>query len=279
MVWSFLSNLGRIFGRSYKKFNKDRCPLLAQALTHSAVFSLFPFLFGVISISLYVLGTSESINDKLIPILQQVFPHNIDSIIASIKAVKQTSVVVAVLSVLFFIWSVAGILRSIETSLNVIWHGKEDRPFFRKVFATSLLALAITILFSASLAVTFMSRTAGTRIFAFLMHYSTPITLLVSINTFAFIYRYFPNHKVGFKEAYFGAAFTGIAWEIAKHLFALYVTKVVNYTHVYGSLSTIILIYMWVYYSAYIFLYGAELSYLFANRNEIANNNKVGQNS
>ncbi len=264
MALRFLSNLGRIIAKTYMKFLKDRCPLLAQALTHSAMFSLFPLLFGVLSISVYILGSSESIVDKLLPMLEQIFPKGVDTIIRSVTAVKQTSVVLALLGFIFFLWGVGGIFRTIETSLNVVWGDKDDRPFIKKSLLTMLVALVMFILFTASIAATFYASASGIKLFRLVSFRSPFITFIISINVFAFIYKFAPNHKVGFREAYIGGLFTGFFWELAKLLFTLYITKVVNYQQIYGSLAAIIILYLWVFYSAYIFLFGAELSFVVA---------------
>ena len=261
MVLRIFSLIGRVLARAYIKFQKDRCPLLAQALTHSAMFSLFPLLLAVISISVYVLGSSESIIDRILPILQQVFPEGVDGIVRSISAVKQTSVVFAILGFLFFLWAVGGIFRTVETSLNVIWGGRDDRPFIKKSLVTLLMAFILVIVFIASIAATFYASAAGIRILKLSSLKSPIVTLFISINMFALVYKYAPNHKVRFRDAYVGGAFTGFFWELAKLLFSLYITKVVNYQQIYGSLAAIIILYLWGFYSAYIFLFGAELSY------------------
>lgn len=250
--------------KTYKKFIQDRCPLLAQALTQSAVFSLFPFLFGLISISVYILGSSESFIERLLPLLKQIFPQGLDAIIKSIAAVKQASVVLAILGGVFFLWAVSGIFRTIETSLNFIWQVKNDRPFLKKSLFTMLLTLFIIILIIVSVVLTFWASASGVKIFIF----SPLINLFVNINTFALIFKFMPNYTVKFPEAYIGGMFVGFFWELAKFLFSIYVTKIVDYSIIYGSLSAIIILFLWIYYSAYIFLFGAELSYIFAHRRE-----------
>ena len=72
-----------------------------------------------------------------------------------------------------------------------------------------------------------------------------------------------------FKDALFGAVFTAVAWEIAKLIFTFYITQMVDYSRVFGSLSTLVVIFLWIYYSAYIFLFGAELSYVYARRKHL----------
>lgn len=252
-----------IFSKAYKKFNTDRCPLLAQALVHATIFSLFPLILGIISFSLFILGSSEGIIKRIMPFIKQIFPVGIDEIIRNISAIKQTSIVIAIIGVLAFLWGSASIFRALESTLNVIWKVKKDRPFFRKSLLTIGSAFAVSILLIASVVFTLWANAIGVGWFA---KFLPEVSIFFSIFLFGIIYWFFPNKKVKFKEAYFGAIFTGLFWELVKILFSLYVTQVVDYSKIFGSLSAIIVLFLWIYYSAYIFLFGAELSYVYARR-------------
>ncbi len=256
-----------IFSRAYRKFNTDRCPLLASALVHATVFSLFPLFLGLISFSLFILGSSESIIERTLPLLKQIFPIGIDEIIRNISAIKQTSIVIAIIGVLGFLWGAASIFRALESTLNVIWKVKKDRPFFKKSLLTIGSAFVVFILLIASFGATILINALGAGgVLQFLRGYNIIISIILSICLFSLVYWHFPNRKVEFIAACLGALFTGICWEVAKHLFSFYITRVVDFSKIYGSLSIIFLLFLWLYYSAYIFLYGAELSYVYARR-------------
>jgi len=252
-----------IFSKAYKKFMADRCPLLAQALVHSTIFSLFPLTLGILSFSLFILGSSEGVVETIMPILKQIFPVGIDEIMKNISAIKQTSIVIAIIGVLAFLWGAASIFRTTESTLNVIWKVKKDRPFFKKSLLTIGSAFIVIILLIASVGLTIWANAIGA---SGLARYLPEFSIFFSIFLFGLIYWFFPNRKVKFKGAYFGAVFTGLFWELAKMLFSLYITRVVDYSKIFGSLSAIVLLFLWIYYSAYIFLFGAELSYVFSRR-------------
>ncbi|UCF70545.1 MAG: YihY/virulence factor BrkB family protein [candidate division WOR-3 bacterium] len=255
-----------IFSKAYRKFNTDRCPLLASALVHATTFSLFPLILVVLSISVFILGSSEGTIDRIMPILKQVFPIGIDEIIRNITAIKQTSITLAVIGFVGFLWASAAMFRAIESTMNVIWKVKKDRPFFRKSLITIGSAFLVFIGLFASIGVTFWGRAVdATGVGRFLPE----ISFVGSILLFGLIFKIFPNRRVRWREAYFGAVFTAVFWEIAKYLFSLYIVRVVDYSKIYGSLSAIIILFLWLYYTAYIFLFGAELSYVFARRKHI----------
>ncbi len=252
-----------IFSRAFNKFRSDRCTLLAAALVHAMTFSLFPLILGFLSLSVFILGSSEGVMQRFLPVLKQVFPVGIDEIVKNISAIRQTSIVIAIGGVIGFLWGVASIFRAVESTLNVIWKAKRDRPFFKKSLLTVGTAFLVFILLIASVVVTLWANIIGV---GDLAGFLPEISIVFSIFLFGLIYWFFPNRRVKFTEAFFGAVFTGVFWELAKYLFSIYVIKVVDYSKIFGSLSALILLFLWIYYSAYIFLYGAELSYVYARR-------------
>ncbi len=255
-----------LFSKAYKKFDADRCSLLASALVHATTFSLFPLLLVVLSLSLFILGSSESFIDKVMPILNTVFPAGLDEIVRNITAVKQTSITIAVISFLGFIWTSAAMFRAIESTMNVIWKVKKDRPFFRKSLITIGSSFLVFIGLFGSFGITLWASAAGA---TGLTRYLPAMSFLGSILLFGIIFKVFPNRRVQWREAFFGAVFTGVFWEIAKHLFSFYIVRIVDYSKIYGSLSAMIILFLWLYYSAFIFLFGAELSYVYARRKQI----------
>jgi membrane protein len=251
------------FSKAYRKFNTDRCPLLASALVHATTFSLFPLILGILSFSVFILGSSEGIVESIVPFLKQAFPVGIDEIIRNISAIKQTSIVIAIIGVVAFLWGAASIFRALESTLNVIWKVRRDRPFFKKSLITIGSAFLVFILLIASVAITIWINAIGVKGVA---KFIPELSIIFSIFLFGLVYWFFPNRKVKFREAYFGAIFTGLCWEGAKYLFSFYIIQVVDYSKVFGSLTAIIILFLWIYYSAYIFLFGAELSYVYARR-------------
>lgn len=258
-----MRNFFWIFSKAYQKFINDRCPLLASALVHATTFSLFPLILGLVSLSLFILGSSEAIVEKILPILRQVFPTGIDEIIRNISAIKQTSIIIALIGFVAFLWGAASIFRAIESTLNVVWKVKKDRPFFKKNLITIGAAFIVFIFLIGSVGISIWVSAIGA---TGLVRFVPTISVFASIFLFGLVFWFFPNRKVKWKEAYFGALFTGVFWELAKYLFSLYITKVVDYSKIFGSLSAIVLMFLWIYYSAYIFLFGAELSYVYARR-------------
>ncbi|MEO0135999.1 MAG: YihY/virulence factor BrkB family protein [candidate division WOR-3 bacterium] len=269
-----MSNFFWLLKKAYTKFNTDRGPLLASALVNAAIFSLFPLLLGLVSFSFFILGSSQGIMEKIIPVLKQIIPIGLDEIVKNIKMIRQTSIIVAVIGMLGFLWGSASIFGAIESSLNVIWKAKKDRPFIKKSLIGMAWAFVAWITLIATVGVTIWASALGLK---GVTRYLPLLNMAISTGIFGLIYWFFPNRKVRFKEAYVGAIFTGTAWELTKFLFTLYVTRVVDYSKIFGSLSAVILLLLWLYYSACVFLYGAELSYVYARRKILREKRRIPQ--
>jgi membrane protein len=91
---------------------------------------------------------------------------------------------------------------------------------------------------------------------AILLRYFAPFILVLM--TFTAIYVIIPRVKISWRNAFAGAVFVTIMWELAKYFFAYYVKNVIHLGTIYGSLTTFILFLLWIFYSSSIFLLGAE---------------------
>jgi membrane protein len=92
---------------------------------------------------------------------------------------------------------------------------------------------------------------------------------------FFLIYKIAPNKKVLFTPALQGALFAGLLWELAKHLFAWYVLHPAQHSISYGSLSTLAIFVLWVYYSATILVVGGEFAYFLEEGRENTSNPRM----
>ena len=92
-----------------------------------------------------------------------------------------------------------------------------------------------------------------------ILNYLLPFFLTYCM--FVSIYKIIPNKRVHFASALQAALFTSLLWELAKHLFGWYVVHLARYSIFYGSLSTLVIFVLWVYYSSTILVVGGEFAY------------------
>jgi membrane protein len=187
--------------------------------------------------------------------------------------------IVGVLGVGGLIWSSTWVFSSLRTVLNSVFEIEKDRKFLRgkgidlfMVFSAGMFLLMSMVLTSA---ITFMQGSPigpfldMRPITRFILRYLIPFffTLWMSF----LIYKFIPNKRIHFKSAFKAAFFTSLMWEVAKQLFGWYVLHVGRLSMVYGSLSTLAVFFLLVYYSSAILILGGEVAFLIEKkRNEPA---------
>jgi len=101
------------------------------------------------------------------------------------------------------------------------------------------------------------------------------ITVLtaLAINTFLFfsIYRFVPPMKLSNRSLLKGALFASLSYEIVKSLFSYYITQINDYSSIFGSLNTIVILMIWIWYTCFLFIIGAELAWIFHEKEQSRN--------
>ncbi|MFQ6003204.1 MAG: YihY/virulence factor BrkB family protein, partial [Candidatus Zixiibacteriota bacterium] len=83
--------------------------------------------------------------------------------------------------------------------------------------------------------------------------------LILGFILFFLVYRIIPYRKVNIKAALIGAICSSVMWEVAKFLFDIYIKNYAHFQRIYGSFGTVVIMFFWIYYSAFIILIGAEI--------------------
>jgi len=279
-VPAFLLHAMHLLSLAAGDFFRNRCILWAAALTYTTVFALVPMLAVTFSL-FHAFGALKGLEGKIRPfILQVLVPGAQEKLIGTINTLIErlnAGAIGAVGTVLVFLAAVF-LLAQLEAILNEIWGLKRHRPFFYRLaiywtaitFGPPLMALSIAI------PATLRSYRAA----AWLEHYISVdfFRLLPFVFVwlmFTGIYLFMPNTRVRFSAAAVGAIVGGTLWEIAGVGFTLYTSTVLVYSALYGSLGVIPLFFLWLFISWSIFLFGAELSFVFQNYHLLRNGLKV----
>lgn len=193
---------------------------------------------------------------------------------------EASSVFARIVGVATLILSATSVFVSVQSSLNRIWHVRPvpGRAVLRYLISR-LLSLALVASFGFLLLVSLVID-AGLVAFGerlghwfsqasvFLMAaLNMVISFLVIATVFALVFKLLPDAKVRWREVRTGALLTAVLFTLGKYLIGLYIgtTKVDD---AYGAAGTVIVILLWVYYSAIILLYGANLTYQVAQRSD-----------
>jgi membrane protein len=254
------------FGKSIHAFIKDQCFYLAASISYFLIVSLVPLSLLIVTLFGYILGKNQEIYQFALSRLISSFPSvtsGITTELGKIITYKSLSMIT------FFIYGFLSLelFYSMEHAMNVIFKVPKKRHFllsiFWTIFTVTLVIIFLLISFTlSSIAGVFKEHSLS--IFGIEIGYKAGIFLkyiapfILVLLTFTAVYMIIPNVKVSFKNAFLGALFVTILWELAKHFFTWYVKNVIHFGTIYGSLTTFILFLLWMYYLSCIFLLGGE---------------------
>lgn len=248
--------------RSLKKYFIDHNLLhYASSLSFHTVLALIPilllsmFIFTKLPIfNAYFQKLKEFIFDNILPIHQEGVTQYIDKFMSNTSSLGLIGVVfVLYVSIMFF--------DDFEYVINKIFK-KTPRRFFHSVsiFLTLTIIIPMGLMISIFLSIQAKLFMAD---YGFSQWIDTALitSYLILWALFFIIYYISPNTKVYFKSAALSALVASAFWYASKILFIYYVTYNKTYTTIYGSFSTIIFFFVWIYLSWIIFLFGAKLCY------------------
>ncbi len=257
----------------------DNAPSLGAALAYYTIFSLAPVLIVVIAVAGLVFGREAAEGEILRELQALVGPAGAATIQTIIQRVSQPAlgIVASTVGLVTVLVGASGAFLQLQDALNQIWKVKPKSESFwvcalRKrslsfglVLGTGFLLL-VSLALSAALAAvgTFMGQLLPIAAFLlesvnFLLSFAV-ITLL-----FAMIFKVLPDTEVAWGDVWMGAAVTALLFTIGKMLIGLYLGKS-SVASAYGAAGSLVVVLVWVYYSAQILLLGAEFTHAYANQ-------------
>jgi membrane protein len=269
-------NLGLVdfFKLTYKEMNEDHVMAFAGNLTYKGLFAIFPFFTFLLSL-LGLFNAEDLVNtmvDKLSSIAPQSATKFIEGQLLSITQSQAESAFTfgAIISILLALWGVSGAFRSVMEAMNVMYEVEEDRPFWKVYGLSIFMSLAVIVLLVGALVLVIFGESIGVRVADFVGLGSVfatlwsivqwPVVALVVLFAFALIYYFAPAAKQRFRWISPGSILAFVFWLIFSLLFSLYASMAGSYNETYGSLAGVIILMLYVYYSALIMLVGAEIN-------------------
>lgn len=255
----------------------DRVPRLGAALAFYATFALAPLLLVVVAIAGIVFGREAAEGRLLGEIRELVGDKGGDALQAMVAAAgKQGSGILAGLAgsgVLLF--GAIGLFGELQDALNTIWKvqlkpGQGVWGLIRSRLLSFALVLGVACLLLGSLVVSavmaamngLLGGPPNNAIFDFI---SRLVSVAAITGLFAMLYRYLPDAVIAWRDVWFGAAVTAILFMLGNSIVGLYLGQTAL-TSVYGAAASFAVLLLWNYYTAQIFLLGAELTKTYAIR-------------
>ncbi|RWU09294.1 virulence factor BrkB family protein [Pseudidiomarina gelatinasegens] len=256
-AWRFLKYYG-------KRCLDDRVTIVAGHLTFVSMLALVPLLvvmFSVFSAFPMFEQLKEELEKllfaNLLPTSGEVISEYLDQFVTNVS--KMTTV-----GVIFVIVVAVNLISTIDATMNRIWRNHKRR---RMVVALAVYWMILTLgplLMGSGMAVTsyVISLTAVAEEYVSGLRTTllSIVPLLTSLVAFMLLYIMMPNRIVRAKHAFWGALLAAILFELSKSGFAAYVTAFPSYQAIYGALSVIPILLLWIFVSWNIVLLGAELT-------------------
>lgn len=275
---SFLKKIKFLFKETFDEFIDDNAIKLSAALSYYTIFSLPPLLIIIISASGFFFG-DEAVRGELFGQINGLVGNSaalqIQEAIKNVTLSNSNTFITAIgISVLFI--GASGVFAEIQDSINYIWgiKAKPKRGLIKfiknRLMSFSMIGTAGFLLMVGLIVNTLMDL-LNNRLIAYLpslnihFYYTINTIILFAIITilFTMIFKTLPDGKVVLRDCIIGASFTAFLFMIGKFAIGAYLGSSAV-ASVYGAAGSVILILVWVYYSAIILYFGAEFTKVYA---------------
>ncbi len=266
-----------LFKQAFTEFGDDKAQRLGAALAYYTIFSLAPLLLIAIAIAGMVFGR-EAAQGQIFGQLRGVFgpqaAAGVQEIVKS-AAKPKSGTIATVVGIVTLLFGAAGVFGQLKDALNTIWNVEpkktsgimtmlKDRFLsFAMVPGTGFLLLVSLVIDSGVAAAGHFvgSRLPGGE--ALWQGVQLVVSLGVVTLLFALIFRFLPDVHPAWRDVWFGAAFTAVLFVVGKFALGLYLGKSAVGSS-YGAAGSLVVLLLWVYYSAQILFFGAEFTQVYA---------------
>ena len=246
---------------------EDHVGAYAAQSAYFFMLCMIPIILLLITMVQYTPVTKADVMTAVI----QVFPTSVDSMITSIvnQVYNQSSGIIPI-TVVVALWSAGKGVLAMTSGLNCVYKCNETRNYiFLRIRATIYTVMFILVIIFL-LVLSVFGNTLNIFIAAHvpilknladrLIAMRTIITPIVLMIFCLLIYKFLPNRKDKLRKQLPGAVFAAIGWMIVSWIFSVYVDIFKGFSDMYGSLTTIVLIMLWMYFCMYCILLGGELN-------------------
>jgi membrane protein len=261
-----------------QEWSEDKASRLAAALSYYTIFSLAPLLVIVIAIAGLVFGQEAAQQELLAQIEGLVGEEGAFAIQEMIAGASDTgdSIFAAVIGFVLLLFGASGVFAQLQDAMNTMWEvkPKEGRGILALV-KDRLLSFGMVLVIGFLLLVSLVLSAALAGLSNFMAGLlpaneiimqviSFVVSFAVISFLFALIFKYLPDAEVAWGDVWLGAIVTALLFTIGKELIGLYLGRSAV-ASTYGAAGSVVILLLWVYYSAQILFFGAEFTQVYAN--------------
>ena len=259
-------------GRVFKELGDDDATHLAAGVAYYAMFALFPLILAVLAIGGILLDSSDQ-QENFVNFVTDNLPGSKGFVEDNLREVIKFRSVLGLGAVVGLLWSASAGMGAVARGVNRAWDVHRNRPFYVAKPLQIMMALAVGVLFllstlltSAIELITDPRRDWGLPGQDFLLDLGIAslalrvAPFLINMVIFLLLYYFAPNCKTYWRYVWPGALIAAILFEVAKGIFIWYLDNLATYDQVYGSVTSVMSLLLWMWVSALILIMGAEIS-------------------
>ena len=277
---------------SVQSWLDDYAPSMGAAIAFYTVFSLAPLVMIVIGIAGFFWG-EEAVRGELLRQISGMVGENgataIEGVIRSGSEESEQGIAAGLVSLVVLLVGATTVFAELQSALDRIWEvpEKEKKTGIWNLLRSRLLSLGLVLslafLLLVSLLVSTMLSALGGWLGTLMPGWETVLQILnilvsFSILTvlFAMIYKFMPQAEVAWRDVWTGAVVTAFMFEIGKMLIGLYMGKTAVASS-YAAAGSLVVVLIWVYYAAQVFLLGAEFTWVYSKQrgSQVVSNGKT----
>jgi membrane protein len=253
-----------------RKFDADHGFFLSSGITFNILICFIPSLLLLLALAGTYLNTSREIMTLFRHYLESISPNADPRIMRNILRVVQDRKIVGVIGMAGLLWTSTWVFASMRTAFNIIFEVEKGRGILHGKAIDLLMILLTEVFVFMSLVLTSIMTFLGRHrsrtlidlgpMIQWTLKYVVPF--LFTYWMFFWIYKIMPFRKIRLRPALEAAFFTSLLWEMAKQLFGWYVSHLEGFSVIYGSVSTLAIFVLWIFYSSAILLLGGEIAFL-----------------
>lgn len=265
--------------KSVFDFLDDNAMKFSAALSYYTIFALPPLMILIISASSFFVEQNDVANffyDQLTSLVGPNATEEVKVAMSNVEFSKKGNLA-TIIGVAMLLFSASGVFAEIQSSINYIWGiaAKPDKSVVRLI-KNRLLSFAMIASVGFVLLVSLFINSMVSLLYGFLSDFfaeetiylvyllNNVVVFLVITILFMLIFKTLPNGKIRWKDTFVGAGFTAVLFMIGKFGIGLYLGNTASMS-LYGAAGSIIVMLVWVYYSAMILYFGAEFTKNYAD--------------
>ncbi len=269
-----VSGIKSVLAQALRGWIEHDASTMGAALAFYTVFSVAPILIIAIGV-LDALVDAHTISAYLLPQMQSLLgtagASAVQTLLSSADYMGRSRTA-ATIGIVTLLIGASTVFIELQDSLDRIWGiPKRNRPrglwrFLRGRFLSLGLVFGVGFLLMVSLLVSTVLAALGTWLTSYFGEWHTSVLivegalgLIISTVLFALVYKFIPQERVHWRDVWVGALVTGVLFNMGKFAIGYYIGKSA-FASVYGAAGSLLVLLLWAYYSAQIFLFGAEFT-------------------